>query len=240
MDTPGSRARRLRVVGKQPNPTIDAAAMPDGVVTARRAVAFAALVANGNTSTVEDTLQQMTAEQLHALAIALATQVNTAGTMDVRGEVADVGPEGVCAIAIALSAQSFGTTPEAVLSADRHRTVTDARAVAMTAARRAGLTLPAIAATFGKDHTSVMYAQSKVTNTPRLDAVCARVAEQLEAHFAKPISVPGPEEQPDSAGSPSTTLQLAALDQGQEDTVRHSQADDRQRVAISTTPGSGR
>ena len=86
----------------------------------------------------------MNAEQLRTLAIALATQVNAAE--NANGEVADVGPDGVCAIAIASAAQSFGTTRDAVLSADRHRAVTDARAVAMTAARRGGLTLPAIAA----------------------------------------------------------------------------------------------
>jgi chromosomal replication initiation ATPase DnaA len=50
----------------------------------------------------------------------------------------------------------FGTTREAMLSADRHRAVSDARAVAMTAARRDGMTLTSIAA-FGKDHTSVMH-----------------------------------------------------------------------------------
>ena len=42
------------------------------------------------------------------------------------------------------------------------RAVTDARAVAMTAARRGGLTLPAIARFFGKDHTTVMHAHRKV------------------------------------------------------------------------------
>ena len=115
----------------------------DRELTAKQAAAFAALVANANQSAVERTLDQMNAEQLRSLAIALATQVNAAE--NATGEVADVGPDGICAIAIATAAQSFGTTRDAVLSADRHRAVTDARAVAMTAARRGGLTLPAIA-----------------------------------------------------------------------------------------------
>jgi len=236
MNTPDSRSRRLRVVEDQQNPTADAAT-PDSVLTAKQAAAFAALVANGSQSAVEDTLEQMNAEQLRALAIALATQVNsTAGaTEDASGEVVDVGPDGVCAIAVGSAAQSFGTTRDAVLGADRHRAVTDARAVAMTAARRRGLTLTAIAAAFGKDHTSVMYAQNKVTNDPRLNAVCTRVVDQLDAHFAEPISVPGVEGEP-AAGGRSTTLQLAALQQAREDTARGHQDHDSQRVAISATP----
>jgi hypothetical protein len=50
----------------------------------------------------------MNAEQLRTLAIALATQINA--TENARGGVADVGPDGICAIAIATAAQSFGTT----------------------------------------------------------------------------------------------------------------------------------
>ncbi|UUZ59549.1 helix-turn-helix domain-containing protein [Nocardioides sp. B-3] len=126
----------------------------------------------------------------------------------------DVGPDGVCAIAIASAAQSFGTTPDAVLSADRHRAVTDARAVAMSAARRSGLTLKAIADAFGKDHTSVMYAQTKVANNPRLNAVCSRVVDRLHTRFVEPISVPGAKGETTAAGGRSTTLQLAALDPG--------------------------
>ena len=187
MATPDNSSRRLRLVDDQQDQPAEAAA-PDSELTAKQAAAFAALVANANQSAVEDTLDQMNAEQLRALAIALATQVNAAE--NATGEVADVGPDGICAIAIATAAQSFGTTRDAVLSADRHRAVTDARAVAMTAARRGGLTLPAIAAYFGKDHTSVMYAQNKVANNPRLNAVCARIVDQLDEHYAEPTSIP--------------------------------------------------
>jgi len=154
MATPDNSSRRLRLIDDQQDQPGDVEA-PDGELTAKQAAAFAALVANANQSVVERTLDQMNAEQLRALAIALATQINAAENAD--GEVADVGPDGICAIAIATAAQSFGTTRDAVLSADRHRAVTDARAVAMTAARRGGLTLPAIATYFGKDHTSVIY-----------------------------------------------------------------------------------
>lgn len=231
MATPDNSSRRLRLVDDQAQPA--EAAAPDGELTAKQAAAFAALVANANQSAVERTLDHMNAEQLRSLAIALATQVNAAE--NATGEVADVGPDGICAIAIATAAQSFGTTRDAVLSADRHRAVTDARAVAMTAARRGGLTLPAIATYFGKDHTSVMYAQNKVANNPRLNAVCARIVDQLDDHYAEPAGVPA-EDPAASEGGRSTTLQLAALDQARNDTARRHQDEGGQRVAVSAAP----
>jgi len=231
MATPDDSSRRLRLVDDQ-RAHPDAAAL-GGELTAKQAAAFAALVANANQAAVERTLDQMNAEQLRSLAIALATQVNAAETA--TGEVADVGPDGICAIAIATAAQSFGTTRDAVLSADRHRAVTDARAVAMTAARRGGLTLPAIASYFGKDHTSVMYAQNKVANNPRLNAVCARIVAQLDDHYADPTSLPTEDlAAPDSGRS--TTLQLAALDQARNETARRHQDEDGQRPAVSAAP----
>ena len=219
MATPDSN-RRLRLVDDQQDPPADGAA-PDSELTAKQAAAFAALVANANQSAVERTLDEMNADQLRTLAIALATQVNAAESAN--GEVADVGPDGVCAIAIASAAQSFGTTR-------------DARAVAMTAARRGGLTLPAIAAAFGKDHTSVMYAQNKVANNPRLNAVCTRIVDQLEEHYAEPISVPE-EDHAVAAGGRSATLQLAALDRDRNDTARRHPDDDSPRVSVSAVPG---
>ena len=232
MATPDNSSRRLRLVDDQQGEP-DEAAAPDGGLTLKQAAAFAALVANANQSVVERTLDQMNAEQLRSLAIALATQVNAAE--NATGEVADVGPDGICAIAIATAAQSFGTTRDAVLSADRHRAVTDARAVAMTAARRGGLTLPAIATYFGKDHTSVMYAQNKVANNPRLSAVCSRIVDQLDEHYAEPASIPA-----ENPGAPengrSTTLQLAALDQARNETARRHQDEDGQRLAVSAAP----
>ena len=238
MATPkGSRRRRLQFVDDQQNPTT-ADGTSDSELVAQHAAAFTALVANGNQSAVYDSLEQMNPEQLRSLAIALATPGNTTvdSTENVSDEVADVGPDGICAIAIASAAQAFGTTPDAVLSADRHRAVTDARAVAMTAARRGGLTLTSIAAAFGKDHTSVMYAQTKVANTPRLNAVCTRVVDQLAAHFAEPLSVPAAAGEPRRANGRSPTLQLAALDQVSTDTTRHHQDDDSQRIDVLATP----
>ena len=160
---------------------------PDAELTSNQAAAFAALVAESSRSAVERTLDQMTAEQLRSVAIALATHATTAEAETATGEVADVGPNGICSIAITTAAQSPGTTREAVLSTDRHLAVSDARAVAMTAARRGGLTLAAIAAYCGKNQTSVMYAENKVASNPRLNAVCSRIVGRLDAHYADPI-----------------------------------------------------
>lgn len=211
-------------------------------LTAKQAAAFAALVAQENQAAISYTLEQMGAEQLRSLAIALATRVNAAETAN--GEVADVGPDGLCSIAVASAAQSFGTTRDAVLGADRHRAVSDARAVAMTAARRGGLTLSAIASYFGKDHTTVMYNLTKVANNPRLEAVCNRVVDQLDNHYAMPGSVPAEEVAAgaDSAAAVagmerrSSTLQLAALDQARNGVVRRSHDEDGQRLTVSAGP----
>jgi len=246
MVTPdNTTSRRLRIVDadrhdRDTDPVDDLPA-PDSELTARQAAAFAALVAEDNQAAISYTLEQMSAEQLRSLAITLATQVNAAETAS--GEVADVGPDGLCAIAVASAAQSFGTTRDAVLSADRHRAVTDARAVAMTAARRGGLTLPAIASYFGKDHTTVMYSLTKVANNPRLEAVCNRIVDQLDDHYAMPTSVPAAEDPATTATSAATstatmegrssTLQLAALEQARSDANRRRHDEDTQRVTVA-------
>lgn len=105
----------------------------------------------------------------------------------------------------------------------------------MTAARRGGLTLPAIARFFGKDHTTVMYSLTKVANNPRLEAVCNRIVDQLDDHYATAASC-APEVEEHSAAptaSRSSTLQLAALEQAHTDTTRRSHDEDTQRVSVS-------
>jgi hypothetical protein len=236
MATPDEASdRRLRLAGDPPGPST--VARPEAELSAAQAAAFAALVAQDNQSAITSTLEQMNAEQLRSLAIAPATQVNTAETAagdTVTGEVFDVGPDGICAIAVATAARSFGTSREAVLSADRHRAVTDARAVAMAAARRGGMTLPAIGAFFGKDHTTVMHAQNKVAASPRLNAVCTRIVDRLEERYARPTSTPGGDTGADTTPtSRSETVQLAALDRARYDTVRRHQQEDVQRLAVS-------
>ncbi|MEP9385528.1 helix-turn-helix domain-containing protein [Nocardioides cheoyonin] len=242
MITPDNSSRRLHLVDDNQrdhdDDRLEGLATPEAELTAKQAAAFAALVAEENQSAISYTLEQMSADQLRALAVALATQVNAAETA--AGEVADVGPEGVCSIAVAAAAQAFGTTRDAVIGADRHRAVTDARAVAMTAARRGGLTTTAIASFFGKDHTTVMYNLTKVANNPRLEAVCTRIVDQLEDHYATPASVPS--EDAALAGNSATTdprsstLQLAALEQARNDSTRRRHDEDTHRVTVAAAP----
>ena len=218
---------RLRVV--DPDRTV--AGEPDDEVTEQQATVFAALVTQRDHEAVSHTLDQMNAGQLRSLALMLAHQVNAAETAE--GDLADVGPEGVCAIAVAEAAKAFGTTREAMLSADRHRSVTDARAVAMTAARRTGMTLPAIGAFFGKDHTSVMYAQNKVANNPRLNAVCVRIIDRIDDPYVDPLTV----QSLDVPGERSSTLQPAALARGNNAAESHHRDEDyRQLVVPSSAP----
>jgi len=245
MVTPDNTSRRLRLVDADRDGRDHAAAedrdhpaAADDGLSVRQAAAFAALVAEDYQRAISYTLEQMSADQLRSLALALATQVNAAEAAS--GEVADVGPGGLCAIAVASAAQAFGTTRDAVLSADRHRAVTDARAVAMTAARRGGLTLPAIGGYFGKDHTTVMYSLTKVANNPRLEAVCTRIVDQLDDHYAMPTSVPAEDLSAIASAAAATavpgrssTLQLAATEQARTDTVRRRHDEDTQQVAVT-------
>ncbi|MDN4174893.1 helix-turn-helix domain-containing protein [Nocardioides sp. SOB77] len=99
----------------------------------------------GQHDQVADLIAPLDADQLRSLVTVLAVQVDQ--TMP---SAPATGPAAVCELAINAAAPMFGTTPEAILSAERSRPVSDARAVAMTAAREVGLSLPAIAEHFNK------------------------------------------------------------------------------------------
>lgn len=236
--------------GKHPRPVNDHhlrpddPAVPDHPLGADLAASFAALVASANQCDVDSALEQMTREEMRSLAVALATQVNAAANAvantaanavaSTDGAVVEVGPEAICAIAITTAAQSFGASGDAILGSDRCRAVTDARAVAMTAARRVGLTLPVIAHYFGKNHTSVMYAQTKVSNNPRLDAVCARIVDRLNSHYEQPNST-AEHIAAGAAGGSGAALQRAALNHGRDqgDLRRPREEDTRNAPAVS-------
>ncbi|CAI9418298.1 hypothetical protein [Nocardioides sp. T2.26MG-1] len=94
----------------------------------------------GQHDQVADLVAPLDADQLRSLVAVLAVQVD-----QTLPAAPATGPAAVCELAINAAAPMFGTTPEAILSAERSRPVSDARAVAMTAAREVGLSLPAIA-----------------------------------------------------------------------------------------------
>lgn len=164
------------------------------------AAAFAALLPELDQAEIERALKPLRVEQLRELVVELADHLRGA-------DAPDLSPDGICATAMNAAAAVLGTTTEAILSADRHRHVTDARAVAMAAARRTGLTLPAIGAHFDRDHSVVMYAVTKVANNPRLDAACRQIVEQID-----PLHATAADSNPWVGGRGSASLQRGALE----------------------------
>jgi chromosomal replication initiation ATPase DnaA len=82
--------------------------------------------------------------------------------------------------AIDAAARKFGTDPEVLRGPDRTRMVADARAVAMTAARINGLSLPKIAAEFGdRHHTVVLQAIRRIEKTPPLRDLAEQIAKDI-------------------------------------------------------------
>jgi hypothetical protein len=78
--------------------------------------------------------------------------------------------------AVVAAAAASNTTPKVLLSADRSRVSADARAVAMTAARLHGHSLPTIARHFDRDHTTVLQATRRIEKTPPLRDLAAKIA----------------------------------------------------------------
>jgi hypothetical protein len=132
----------------------------------------------GQHDQVADLIAPLDAEQLRSLVTVLAVQVDQSVPVS-----SATGPAAVCELAINAAAPMFGTTPQAILSAERSRPVSDARAVAMTAARETGLSLPAIAEHFNKDHGSVIHAVRRTAERPRLADAAARVSEHVNSHY---------------------------------------------------------
>ena len=139
----------------------------------------------GQHDQVADLIAPLDAEQLRSLVTVLAVQVD----QSVPASSA-TGPAAVCELAINAAAPMFGTTPEAILSAERSRPVSDARAVAMTAARETGLSLPAIAEHFNKDHGSVIHAVRRTAERPRLADAAARVSEHVNDRYTAQLPRP--------------------------------------------------
>lgn len=86
--------------------------------------------------------------------------------------------------AVELAAQTFLIEPEQLLSEERTRRVSDARAVAMGVLRLEGMTLPAIARPFGRDHTTVLASLSRVEGT----AALTEYAHQIHARIIRPVT----------------------------------------------------
>ena len=166
----------------------------------------------GQHDQVADLIAPLDADQLRSLVTVLAVQVD-----QTLPSAPATGPAAVCELAINSTAPMFGTTPEAIRSAERSRPVSDARAVAMTAAREAGLSLPAIAEHFNKDHGSVLHAVRRTAERPRLADAAARVSEHVNAHYTARLPtredtvIPLHEEPPASTFEPDGAVEHAVV-----------------------------
>jgi hypothetical protein len=165
----------------------------------------------GQHDQVADLIAPLDADQLRLLVAVLAVQVD-----QTLPSAPATGPAAVCELAINVAAPMFGTTPEAILSAERSRPVSDARAVAMSTAREVGLSLPAIAEHFNKDHGSVIHALRRTAERPRLADAAARVTEHVNDRYT--ARLPRPEaavvslpQQPASTFGPDGPVEQAVV-----------------------------
>ena len=140
---------------------------------------------NGEHDQVAELIAPLDAEQLRSLVTVLAVQVDQSAPTS-----SATGPAAGCELAINAAAPMFGTTAEAIRSAERSRPVSDARAVAMTAAREVGLSLPVIAEHFDKDHGSVIHAVRRTAERPRLADAAARITAHVNDRYTAQLPRP--------------------------------------------------
>lgn len=156
-------------------------------------------VASGDRGGVAELLDMLDVDQLRSLVSVLADRA--APARPARRPAVSAGE--VCAAAITAAAEAFGTSPEVIMGPARQQAFSDARAVAMTVARHVGLSLPAIAEHFGKDHGSVIHAVRRAQGRPRLAAEATRIGEELNSRY---LAVLGR----DAAAGPSTNADVDA------------------------------
>lgn len=113
-----------------------------------------------------------------ALAVVLASYVDPESAI-VQGTHEQLTDSEIADRIMHGAATAFGTTVEALQGHNRERHVLDARAVGMAACRLAGLTSPYIGRRFNKDHSTVLYAASKVGEHDRLRRIARRLADPV-------------------------------------------------------------
>lgn len=137
------------------------------------AAALACAVADMGPGQVADILTPLTVRDLHALAVVLAAHIDPDKPFQAAPMVNPI------AAAVRAAAIRFHVPEAAVLSGSRHRPVVDARAVACYVARIAGMSSTAIGSYVGRDHTTVLYACTRVGENPHLRAVAGDVFADL-------------------------------------------------------------
>lgn len=138
------------------------------------AAALVCAVSDRDAREVRDLLVPLSHDDLFALAVVLAGAVPDDTVL--TGALSD---EGKVFVAIQSAAQAFDTTRERILSTDRRRNVTDARAVAIAALRLVGLTSIYIGEHFNRDHSTVLHAAGRVGENRRLRRIAKEIANEI-------------------------------------------------------------
>lgn len=108
-----------------------------------------------------------------ALVVVLAAHIPSSVLAGLKAELDEDTTAGVI---LNETADRFRVPVHRILSADRHRDVLDARAVAMAAMRYAGLSSPYIGRVMDRDHTTVLHAAGRVGETARLRRIAVDIA----------------------------------------------------------------
>lgn len=133
---------------------------------------------------IHEILTSSNTEELYALAIVLAAMVPDDTNIDVllarNGlEIVPTAGQRTVREAANITARYLDISPHAIFTRSRERKVLDARQVVCWVAADAGFSYSEIGRHIKRDHSSVMHAVSKVTQTPHLYAVANRVRRVL-------------------------------------------------------------
>lgn len=113
-------------------------------------------------------------------------------------------------VAIHAAARRFHTTPEQICGPSFARGVADARAVAASASRMAGVTYTAIGVELNRDHTTVLGQVRRVDKIPPLREIADQIAHTLEVPVLTRRD-PAPPEQavtPETVGTGRATARI--------------------------------
>lgn len=140
------------------------------------AASLACAVAEYDKDTITRTLTKLKRSELYALVILYAAHVDLDAPM-----AGALSPQGIVAHAVRSAATSFDTTYNDIMGRSNLRNVREARVVAMAACRRAGMSSPVVGEYFGRDHTTVLHATTRVGEDPRLRRIADRILETVGA-----------------------------------------------------------
>lgn len=142
------------------------------------AAALAVAVCDYDPDGVAEVLTTLQTAELHALAIALAANVDLDKPLTITPEAVIDANDKTTFRALQLTAEMFNIPIGAILSTSRRREHADARAVAMYVCRLAGMSSPNTGSYFNRDHSTVLHAWGRVGESARLRGLAHRVAIQ--------------------------------------------------------------